>query len=140
MAIIVGKIYNENCHYCQELEPAWNEFAEKVRGTGGTHEIQNFNTGIDNDEKIHSMGLTYQGVPTIYKKEINGTISYMGGEARTVENLMNFAGISKGGRGGCVGGKKQYKRKTRKGRGGKGGKGGKKGAKRVGRKTRRTKK
>lgn len=91
---IVLYLYTDSCHYCQEFQPIWKQFANKTMNHNKfkeypiefyEHNLQN-NTSIELSNYLKDQ-LKIEGyVPTVYFIRENNASMYVG--ARDVESLQ----------------------------------------------------
>ena len=94
-SIVVGKIYADWCHYCQELIPVWKEMKKQLSGKNiifkeieqklESQEINDINYTylVGSNEKLVS-----KGYPTIFMIK-NGKLNYFNGP-RTAKTIADW--------------------------------------------------
>ena len=77
--------YMEQCKYCKQFNPIWNEFVQKYKGKIVLKKVSMEDAGNDLD-KYH-----INSFPTVVISNKDGDFKTFEGD-RTVEGLMKFAG------------------------------------------------
>jgi len=104
MKTIVGKIYANNCGYCQMLKPEWNKFKLQIKNNKNIQikEIEQGEYKKMEDFKERYPDLLVNGYPTIFKIYPNKKIEYYTGDRTAIEmkkwatrNIVKYTRINK---------------------------------------------